>query len=276
MASQNSKQEPESTLKAECEESWKQVNKNQAVLLSQPIHGPVGDSQNALSAILKMKERCLQGEIIAVKAKKIQVFQIYDRAILCSPFLISVLPNDQVILESLLKEELQKNVSQLEECLSVVEGRRRELDDDLARQNELLSQHQDMNRALESRLREAKEGGGKKSRLSEDGQIKILKRKQEKAREVHKVLLNQIGNFVGKHFPLPDTSKKRHTEQIQYKSLLEIIEILMNKGMDGGTDPYVFIHEAFWPPYIELLLRCDIASRHPQDANRIRLVPLHL
>nr|XP_054751923.1 centromere protein K-like [Lytechinus pictus]XP_054751924.1 centromere protein K-like [Lytechinus pictus] len=259
MASQNSKQEPESTLKAECEESWKQVNKNQAVLLSQPIHGPVGDSQNALSAILKMKERCLQGEIIAVKAKKIQV-----------------LPNDQVILESLLKEELQKNVSQLEECLSVVEGRRRELDDDLARQNELLSQHQDMNRALESRLREAKEGGGKKSRLSEDGQIKILKRKQEKAREVHKVLLNQIGNFVGKHFPLPDTSKKRQTEQIQYKSLLEIIEILMNKGMDGGTDPYVFIHEAFWPPYIELLLRCDIASRHPQDANRIRLVPLHL
>ncbi|XP_001177614.1 centromere protein K [Strongylocentrotus purpuratus] len=258
MASQNPMQVSELILKKECEESWKQVNRNQAVLLSQPRHGPVGDSQNALAAISQMKARCLQGEIDAVKAKKVKV-----------------LPNDPVILESLLKEDLERNVSQLEECLSVVEGRRRELEDDLARQKELLSQHQDMNRALESRLREAEEGGNT-SRPNEDSQIKILKRKQKKAGEIQTVLLKQIGDFVGNHFPLPNASKGRQAGQINYISLLEIIELLMNKGMDGDTDPYVSIHEAFWPPYIELLLRCDIASRHPQDASRIRLVPLHL
>ena len=47
---------------------------------------------------------------------------------------------------------------------------------------------------------------------------------------------------------------------------------LMNISYVRPHDPYIRIKESHWPPYIELLLRCGIAKRHPQDCNLIRLV----
>ena len=37
-------------------------------------------------------------------------------------------------------------------------------------------------------------------------------------------------------------------------------------------DPYIQLKPYHWLPYIELLLRCGIAQRHPTECNLIRLV----
>ena len=58
--------------------------------------------------------------------------------------------------------------------------------------------------------------------------------------------------------------------------VLSTFQVLMNKCTDDEPDPYITLDESFWPPYIELLLRCGIALRHPQACQRIRLVPFHL
>ncbi|XP_071477287.1 centromere protein K-like [Diadema antillarum] len=260
MASQGARQDVEAMMKEKCESLWKDVNKNQAVLKSHSGSDLREDTENVMAAISEVRVKCLQGEIDAVKEKEIQA-----------------LPNHPVILETLLRSQLERAVSQLEECLAVVEGRRKELEDDLERQEELLTQHREMASALELRLGEAQQGS-QKSRPTEDSQVKLLQRKQKKAREIQNRLLKQIADFIGKHFPLPsqDTTRNSKGELCKFTPLLDMIELLMNTGMGGDLDPYIPVSEVFWPPYVELLLRCGIASRHPQDANRIRLVPLHL
>lgn len=58
--------------------------------------------------------------------------------------------------------------------------------------------------------------------------------------------------------------------------LLRILSLsfqdLMNMSYSRPHDPYLRLTDVHWPPYIELLLRCGIAQRHPQDCNLIRLV----
>ena len=50
----------------------------------------------------------------------------------------------------------------------------------------------------------------------------------------------------------------------------------MNANADSPNDPYVVVDHRYWPPYIELLLECDIVVRHPADTRRIKLLPFHL
>lgn len=58
-------------------------------------------------------------------------------------------------------------------------------------------------------------------------------------------------------------------------SLLIIFQALIGKTLDSAHDPYIRIKEEFWPPYIEMLLRYGIASRHPEDPNKMRLEAFH-
>lgn len=59
-------------------------------------------------------------------------------------------------------------------------------------------------------------------------------------------------------------------------SLKDIISELMNKCFDEPNQPYIILDKRYWPPYVELLLRCQIAVRHPDDPRRIKLIPFHL
>lgn len=51
---------------------------------------------------------------------------------------------------------------------------------------------------------------------------------------------------------------------------------LMNNCIHSPHDPYLTLTPQHWPPYVELLLRCGIALRHPDNANKIRMTPFHL
>ena len=49
------------------------------------------------------------------------------------------------------------------------------------------------------------------------------------------------------------------------------LQLLMNQSLKEPHDPYVTIDNRFWPPYVEMLLRYDIAVRHQENNFKIRL-----
>lgn len=50
-----------------------------------------------------------------------------------------------------------------------------------------------------------------------------------------------------------------------------LLQRLTNKTLETPHDPYVTTDDTFWPPYTEMLLRNGIATRCPEDCNKIRL-----
>nr|XP_026652714.1 centromere protein K isoform X2 [Zonotrichia albicollis] len=164
-----------------------------------------------------------------------------------NPELIST--NPDVLLE-LGKEELQKVKNDLETVLSTLRLKNKRLEEDL--------------KSLKTR------------------ELNGLKNKLLKIETYKKELLSALGEFLDKHFPLPEedenTEKKNSSAEpaVQLITLQEILEMLINTLMTTPHKPYITINESFWPPYIEVLLRHGVALRHPEDPNRIRLQAYHM
>ncbi|KAI2668432.1 Centromere protein K [Labeo rohita] len=105
---------------------------------------------------------------------------------------------------------------------------------------------------------------------------KITRLQSENEKSEHS-LMEMLSDMLAEHFPLPDpqgngTKKKRaaaYDAEINLISLSEIIERLTNKTLETPHDPYVTTDDTFWPPYTEMLLRNGIATRHPEDCNKI-------
>ncbi|XP_072025531.1 centromere protein K-like [Amphiura filiformis] len=249
----------ETELRNECETLWVQVNKIHERVNSEPTLGVLGDTEQPMLQILQAKSKRLEAEVHTLDAKEPQA-----------------LPTNPTILKALLQKELSKSNQELEQTLAFIQAQRKELEEDLTREKGVLEQHYEVKRTLQSKL-EAAEDGTETSRSSQE---KELHQQRKSAAEHQKKLMRNLAAFVSKHFPKPtektkQTADREHRSK-EYMSLLEILEILMNKCMDSESDPYVAVDETCWPPYIELLLRCGIALRHPQDYKRIRLVPFHL
>ena len=51
----------------------------------------------------------------------------------------------------------------------------------------------------------------------------------------------------------------------------------MNRIYSNPNSPYLeFDPDKVWSPYVETLIRAGIAKRHPNDANKLKLVEFHL
>ncbi|TSK17970.1 Centromere protein K [Bagarius yarrelli] len=116
-------------------------------------------------------------------------------------------------------------------------------------------------------------------KLSEHGILQDMKRKITKVKDYHGTLMEMLSDMLNEHFPLPGQaalgSKKKKGAVPDYGqnliSLSEILEQLTNKTLETPHEPYVTTDDSYWPPYIEMLLRNGIATRHPEDCNKIRL-----
>ncbi|KAM9367308.1 centromere protein K [Phaethornis superciliosus] len=187
------------------------------------------------------------------------------------------------VLLALGKEELQKVQKGLEMVLSTVQSRNEKLEEDLKREQQWHDEQKLVLDALNEIEKEKNNEAKKLSTTSLNSRVLHELQHQEKKLNMYKKeLLNALGEFLEEHFPLPDKSgsAKNHKNSgepaVELITLHEILEILVNKLMRRPHDPYVTIEDSFWPPYIELLLRCGIALRHPEDPNRIRLEAFHI
>ncbi|OPJ90545.1 centromere protein K [Patagioenas fasciata monilis] len=229
-------------LLGECESIWKLLEEcqNQLLLLG-------------TETLLKSNAK-LSLLMTRVRALSVECHQWQNRC----PELSS---NNPDVLVKLGKHELQKAENDLEMMLSTVESKNRRLEQDLKRQQRWLEEQEKIVDALtqieqeiKAQVEEISQKSWKKALLREL-QKKMLQLKTRK-----KDLLNTLSKFLEEHFPLPIAANK----------------ILVSKLMDTPHEPYVKINDSFWVPYIELLLRCGVALRHPEDPNRIRLEAFHM
>ncbi|XP_053557306.1 centromere protein K [Bombina bombina] len=245
----------------QCEDTWNQMEECQ--------------NQLALLGTEALPESNVQLYLMMMKVKALTAE--YNQWLKRSPEIIS---NNQDILLAAGKEELQKVDRDLEMILSSVEAKNKKLKEDLEKEQCWLAGQQQLVDALTARQEELK---NQVVDFSEKRVFQELASKLVKVRAYKEELLIALGDFLEEHFPLPDqhevSSKKKKgvskEPAVQWLTMHEILEILINKLMTTPHDPYVIADQQYWPPYIEMLLRYGIALRHPEDSRRIRLEAFH-
>ncbi|NXH39757.1 CENPK protein, partial [Dicaeum eximium] len=173
---------------------------------------------------------------------------------------------------------LQKVKNDLEMVLSTVQSKNKQLEEDLKREQQWNEEQKQM---LETLKKTEEETNTEVEHPSKKREFNELKNKVLKLKTFKKELLSALGEFLDEHFPLPEESENTKKKEsfakpdVELITLQEILEMLINKLITTPHEPYVTISESFWPPYIELLLRCGMALRHPEDPNRMRLQAFH-
>ncbi|NXI12294.1 CENPK protein, partial [Irena cyanogastra] len=249
--------DPKEEILDECESIWKQMEKCQSKLLGTEI---------LLPPDAKLSLLMLQWKALTVDCRQWQAR---------SPETIST--NPDVLLE-LGKEELQKVKNGLEMVLSTVQSKNKQLEKDLEREQQW---HAEQKQTLQALNKIEEEANTQVEHTSTRSQLNELENKVLMLKTYKKELLSALGGFLDEHFPLPqnieNTKKKNSSAEpvVKLKTLQEILEMLINTMMNTPHEPYVTINQSFWPPYVELLLRCGIALRHPEDPNRMRLQAFH-
>ncbi|NXM71898.1 CENPK protein, partial [Serilophus lunatus] len=252
---QNAKKE----LLRECEDIWKQMKECQSQLTLLGIETPL-QSDSKLSLLL------LQWKTLTADC---QQWHVRD------PEVIST--NPDVLLE-LGKEELERLKNDLEMVLSTTWSKNKKLEEDLEREQQWIEEQEQLLNILNRTEEEAKMEA---EQLSKRRGNQELKNEIMKLNIYKKELLNALGEFLDKHFPVPredkSTEKKNSFAEpnLELLGIHEILEILIKKLVTTPHEPYITISESFWPPYVELLLRYGIVLRHPEDPNRIRLEAFH-
>ncbi|KAI6058125.1 Centromere protein K [Aix galericulata] len=194
-----------------------------------------------------------------------------------SPELIS---NNPEVLLTLGKEELWKVKEDLEKLLLTVQLKNKKLKEDFHREKQWHDEQEKILQALKESEKKMEEDI--KSHCQRRTFYK-LKDEFFKVRAYKEELLNALGVFLEERFPLPEkdeTAKKnkmKNSEEsdTQLIALHEILENLINTFFATPHEPYITVDDSLWPPYVELLLRCGVALRHPEDPNRIRLEAFH-
>ncbi|NXD91702.1 CENPK protein, partial [Chaetorhynchus papuensis] len=173
---------------------------------------------------------------------------------------------------------LQKVKNDLEMVLSTVQSKNKKLEEDLKREQQWCKEQEQM---LDTLYKIEEETKTQVEQPYTKRGFDELKNKIMKLKTYNKELLSALGEFLDEHFPLPEkaenTKNKNSTAEpaVELITIQEVLEILINKLMTTPHEPYVTINESFWPPYIELLLRCGMVLRHPEDPNRLRLEAFH-
>ncbi|NXN86638.1 CENPK protein, partial [Bombycilla garrulus] len=243
----------------ECESIWKQMEECQSKLM-------LLGTETLLPSDAKFSLLMLQWKALTVDCRQWQAR---------NPEIIST--NPDVLLE-LGKEELQKVKNDLEMVLSTVRSKNKQLEEEIKSEQQWYVEQKQILEILNKIEEEANTQAEQPSTKREfnERKNKILNLKTYK-----KELLSALGEFLDDHFPHPEkgenTKKKNSSAEsaVELITLREILESLINKLITTPHDPYVKINESFWPPYIELLLRCGVALRHPEDPQRMRLQAFH-
>ncbi|XP_049575923.1 centromere protein K [Syngnathus scovelli] len=176
--------------------------------------------------------------------------------------------NSEVLLKA-GKEEMLKLCSELEMVLSCYEAKR----DKLRETKELeFKWLEEKRQALQAVTDHAKRLQNQSEKLSEHSVVLETKEKISRMKAYNEKLMESLGDILEKHVPPPCGEKNISNDLNEdFISLADILELLMNKALKTPHDPYVTVDSTFWPPYVEMLLRHDMAVRHQENNFKIRL-----
>ncbi|XP_060078790.1 centromere protein K-like [Ylistrum balloti] len=196
---------------------------------------------------------------------------------------MTYIADEEEVQFEIFTKELEKDVLELQETYSFVCGQNKDIDNMIRKEEEILEQNKCVSEMLQNKLQNPEE----ECESVPDRQKEEIYKKIQKGERYLKEVVKKLGLFVDKHFPLPsqevfsEQMKKLRSTDRKLKlrdmiSLKQILESLMNKCVDEPSDPYITMDHRFWPPYIELLITCQIAVRHPDNKDMIKLSPFHL
>ncbi|XP_041098111.1 centromere protein K-like [Polyodon spathula] len=243
----------------ECEEKWKELEELQNKLT---LTETLDDAGSEFSQLMTR-----------VKALTSELNQWQKR----EPELLS---KNHDVLVAVGKEELQRVNKELEMVLSCCQTKNEKLNQDLKSEQKWLEEQEELLKAVTDKAAELQ---NEVMEFSESRAMQELKVKINQVKTYQEKLLEDLGEFIEEHFPLPQqqgnaSKKKKNVPQeptADLISLQEILELLMNKILQTPHEPYATIDNTFWPPYVEMLLRYGVVLRHPEDPNRIRMEAFH-
>ncbi|KFO75179.1 Centromere protein K, partial [Cuculus canorus] len=193
-----------------------------------------------------------------------------------------VLPAEPDVLIALGKEELQKVKDDLDMALAMVQLKNKQLEEDLEREQQW---HEDQEKTLGilNKIEEETKIQDEQASKKGDTIFHDLQKKMLRLKRYNEEIWTALGKFLQEQFPLPEkgeSSKRKKTAVSIHVGfvhflILFVFQLLINKLMETPHEPYIRVNDSFWPPYVELLLRCGVALRHPGDPNRLRLESFH-
>jgi uncharacterized protein YfaS (alpha-2-macroglobulin family) len=194
------------------------------------------------------------------------------------------------VVVAILLDELKRVNSQLEESLVAIQQKTRDSEAKRERLSHYLDDFQKIHAHLMARHSEAEQSA--MNTLSRDQQA--IAKKRRKAKEYYTSLSEEMETFISQHFGSPgeeetelETEKSRRKktslkqsrldswrkDDVQFKSLIDIIDELTDMWLESPHRPYKEIPDDYWPSHVRLLLTAGIAQVHPSNAGLIKLVP---
>ncbi|XP_052096611.1 centromere protein K-like [Mytilus californianus] len=243
------------------------------------------DTEPILTETLAFPEKTGVAPSCGLLAEKVEHTTAEINIVQNSP--LSILPDSKEVHYGVIKEELEKSISELNDTLTFINAEARELEIEIHEEGSWNDQISDvvldsLAKRLNEQNFETNDAEGAKEKLKSE-----IADKTAKANIYFKQLLKDSSQFCSKYFKLPseeefnDVQKKLRSadKTVTVRNMLslkDIISELMNKCFDEPNHPYIVLDKRYWPPYVELLLRCQIVVRHPDDPRRVKLIPFHL
>ncbi|KAL5015148.1 hypothetical protein ScPMuIL_009418 [Solemya velum] len=256
----------------ECENLWKQIQQS----------CDENDKDGNCPALRQPEDKLEDGVTAGILRAKVQRLEseIKDLSV-TKP---TILPHSSEIQYEILEEELTRSISQLSGVLVLISSQKEEMLEEQKREEKYGSELKNVIAALQEAydkmLTEDSTPDKKKVYVQE------LERKVTKAEDYYNKLSEKFAKFVDEHFPLPtekvftEVKKKLRSadRKMTLADTLPLKVILKDLMKNCLKDPsaYTQIDHRFWPPYVELLLRCQIVQRHPTDERMLKLIPFHL
>ncbi|KAL1923298.1 uncharacterized protein VTP21DRAFT_8278 [Calcarisporiella thermophila] len=266
------------------------------------IYGPdtAGPNARVLEAIEILKQECEDarsrlelahsriGSTVAqdeVKMQRLRVLKAEERRLNKE---IAQQTNASSLIEStheevlrvLVKDHINRTIQQYRNALIGLRQELRDTEANLAREREILNESLEIETALQRKLESLQTSSSTyNSKLSETKQeISAVKKRSHR-------IMTELVKFIDKYYPPRYIEARERRGPLddmfgvnqKTSSLKSILEDLMNLAVARPGDAYVQIRpDIHWPPYIELLVKAGIATRHPRDASKIKLVEFHI
>ena len=253
------------SMESQCQEKWQRLQATCTTLQEKRTTQAI-ENENDLSTIYKAKEKLLKSQIKLLESSN------------------ETFPTDKVVHREMLLEELTNSVKQLEESKALSHTLYMEAVAELDKEKQLNKQHKAIKSTLQEKLADAPQGANQQD---DNAIIRETTKQLQFLQKYNHSLLEKMALFMKKTFPPPNADQTKQwlkkqglradEDVVPFQSLQLILEDLMNHCIDTPHDPYTELDpKLHWQPYIQLLLRCGIALRHPDDESKIKLTPFHL
>ncbi|ORY91941.1 centromere-associated protein K-domain-containing protein [Syncephalastrum racemosum] len=177
------------------------------------------------------------------------------------------------------KDRLAATVSQLKDLKHHLRRELAHARERLAREETALSESEELKSVLETKYDQVDSPEAIRQYVSQNkGKRAIIRARQNQ-------VMSELRDFLDMYYPphpcQPAKNRRAHIDSSDEEDqgdaeelcdLKFLVEDLINAAVLAPENPYIdLVPGSYWPPYIETLVKANIAQRDPEDSLKIRL-----